>query len=524
MKRATLFTLALATLTAAAQNPSRIAPAALHPDTLDPTRNPSLIVSKLHTQLPEQYIWTRKDAVPEHAPFGPFHSTDNLQPHLFRSSFHLSAVPAHATLYVAGPRSATIFVNGVEVDRVQLNLDQPLNLRVFAIDVTHALHPGDNVVAIEAIRGKQINSGADNRLSIQQTRGEVLVVKLTSAVQGIDTPALLRSDAHWKATTESAPAGWQTPSFNDTSWLAADTLGPIESSLEFFQWNADAGLYDWPGYSGISPFLEQYTLDPVTVSHVYAGQGSLEQNASTVHVQLPPGRLDASAAPQVILDFGREVVGRLAVNSLSNTPSDVLVQYGESEAELFHQPYLGIDPLHVPANAGVFGPKSALRYALVRFVGGRDARLSLKLFGINYPVQYQGSFQSSNPTLNRLWALGAYTAHLCMQDDIWDAPKRDRGRWMGDLDVSGRTIEDVFNDHFLMEHTLDRLLGPSPVTGHVNTIAGYSAFWVTGEAEYYRHVGDRKQLSSVHDRLVELLHFMSTELDAQNLYSNKTHS
>ena len=43
--------------------------------------------------------------------------------------------------------------------------------------------------------------------------------------------------------------------------------------------------------------------------------------------------------------------------------------------------------------------------------------------------------------------------------DIWDAPKRDRGRWMGDLDVSGRTIEDVFDDHFLMEETLDRLLG-----------------------------------------------------------------
>jgi len=42
--------------------------------------------------------------------------------------------------------------------------------------------------------------------------------------------------------------------------------------------------------------------------------------------------------------------------------------------------------------------------------------------------------------------------------------KRDRGRWMGDLDVSGRTIEDAFDDHFLMEETLDRLLGPAPVT------------------------------------------------------------
>jgi hypothetical protein len=109
-----------------------------------------------------------------------------------------------------------------------------------------------------------------------------------------------------------------------------------------------------------------------------------------------------------------------------------------------------------------------------------------------------------------------------MQDDIWDAPKRDRGRWMGDLDISGRTIEDVFDDHFLMEETLDRLLGDAPITHHVDGIAGYSAFWLTGEAEYYRHTGSRQQLESVHERLVQLLRYMETELDNRNLYANTT--
>jgi len=137
-------------------------------------------------------------------------------------------------------------------------------------------------------------------------------------------------------------------------------------------------------------------------------------------------------------------------------------------------------------------------------------------------VKYQGFFQSSETKLNRMWMVGAYTAHLCMQDDIWDAPKRDRGRWMGDLDVSGRTIEDAFDDHFLMEETLDRLLGAAPVTHHVDGIAGYSAFWITGEAEYYRHTGSRKQLESVHERLVQLLHYMETELDDRKLYANTT--
>jgi hypothetical protein len=147
---------------------------------------------------------------------------------------------------------------------------------------------------------------------------------------------------------------------------------------------------------------------------------------------------------------------------------------------------------------------------------------SIHLDGIFYPVRYRGYFTSSDPQLNLLWAIGAYTAHLCMQDDIWDAPKRDRGRWMGDLDVSGRTIDDVFADQYLMEDTLNRLLGPSPVTRHVNTIPGYSAFWVTGEAEYYRHTGSKQQLESVHGRLVQLMNYMLGELNSEHLFSDVT--
>jgi hypothetical protein len=107
-----------------------------------------------------------------------------------------------------------------------------------------------------------------------------------------------------------------------------------------------------------------------------------------------------------------------------------------------------------------------------------------------------------------------------MQDDIWDAPKRDRGRWMGDLDVSGHVIGKVFADKFLMEDTLTHLIGAEPVTQHVNGIAGYSAFWMTGEADYYRHMGSREHLASIHQRLIELQRYMDTELDENHLYAN----
>ena len=101
--------------------------------------------------------------------------------------------------------------------------------------------------------------------------------------------------------------------------------------------------------------------------------------------------------------------------------------------------------------------------------------------------------------LNRIWETGVYTSHLCMQDDIWDAPKRDRGRWMGDTDVSGRVIDDVFADQFLLEDTLTRLIGPLPITEHVNGIPGYSSYWFTELEHYYLHSG-RKEYRRLHAR------------------------
>jgi alpha-L-rhamnosidase len=474
---------------------------------LDPTRKAGILTleSAIHQPLPEQYIWTK----------GP---DGDLHPHYFRRAFHVDAPPAQATLYIAGPHSATIYLNGQRVGEYQLNLDLPMGIRVYSCDVTGVLHAGKNTLAIEAVRGPNI---------------EALALKVVPAAPGVDAPPLLVSDAQWKASLR-ASGDWQSAAFDDSSWADAESLGGIESSIEFFQWNADAGMYEWPGYDGISPFLAQYHLSPMKVTHEYAGLGELNgfesltqsvPSGAALSVQLPAAVVREQDAPQILLDFGREVAGRLEIQSASDQPSDVTVQYGESEIEALRDPYLGIDPVHVAPHATAYGPKSAFRYALIRFTGGRDARYKwIGLDGIAYPVTYKGYFSSSDAALNQMWMIGAYTAHLCMQDDIWDAPKRDRGRWMGDLDVSGRTIEDAFGGGFLMDDTLNHLLGTAPIRKDVNGIPGYSAFWVIGETEYYRHTGSMQQLESTHTRLVQLLQYMETEMDQRNLYADKNHA
>jgi hypothetical protein len=100
------------------------------------------------------------------------------------------------------------------------------------------------------------------------------------------------------------------------------------------------------------------------------------------------------------------------------------VQYGESGEEALTSPYLGANEIYVPPYATVYGPKSAFQYALVRFLGG-SSPLRFRAIDVDYiyyPVRQMGSFESSDPGLDKIWQTGAFTAHLCMQDAIWDGP------------------------------------------------------------------------------------------------------
>jgi hypothetical protein len=482
---------------------------------LDPTGNiasPQL-ADKGHKTLQEQYIWIAdqrsKAQIQENAPV------------YFRVVFHVKAVPRQATLYIAGPEASTAYINGKLVDKVQENPASRLQMPMFETNVSGKLHAGENVLAL-----KITPRGDDDQL----------VVKIVPAAAGIDAPALLISGPSWRSTL-ATDTGWQNAGFNDKSWSPVQALGPIESSIDFLQSNSDAGLYGWPGYLGISPFLARTTLPIQSVDQVFVGRSSYENLDALTHpsnaaggkeftVQLASTDVPEQQAPSLLLDFGREVSGRVKFVSSSDRPIRITVQYGESKEEALRGPYLGVDPLTIPPHATAYGPKSAFRYAKVRFVGGGPTLRfqSIALDDIYYPVQYRGSFESSDPLLNRIWEVGVYTDHLCMQDDIWDATKRDRARWAGDLDVSGRGIEDVFDDHFLMQDTMTRLLGNAPVKGHVNDIAGYSAWWINVVTQYYLHTGSKEYLQSLHERLVQLLNYMDTEVDAKNLYADQAHA
>lgn len=510
---------------------------------IDPTRNLAALTASQHTLLPEEYIWTEGDVTarrPDHRKY-PWNRPDlRIVPHFFRAHFNVAALPAHATLYVAGPREAHVYLNGHRVDDFYSNVDEPIGFHVFHADAAKDLRPGDNVLAIEAVRGRGIVTGAASLATQQLTYGEVLVAKLIPAAFGVEAPALVSTGKTWRSSSTEDDR-WFEPTFDDSAWLKAESLGPIESDIDFFQWSADAGMYGWSGYRGMSSSLRTFPLSAAAVTHVFSGSAVFGNTEALTHAadgrftvkfaQNEKLRSDADA-PSFLLDFGREISGRLLVESASPVATTLSIAYGESEIEAMATGlstgqqggnYLGTNVLEVPANGVARGPKSGFRYVRIRFLKGAPTTefRSIRVEGIYYPVEYKGSFESSDPLLNRIWETGAYTAHLCMQDGIWDAPKRDRGRWVGDLDVEGRVISTAFGDSKLTEETL-RALVPEG-SGDVNGIPGYSALWVTSLLNLYQHSGDKDFVRSQHDGLLRILATMDTGLDGNGFFTNAKH-
>jgi alpha-L-rhamnosidase len=506
---------------------------------LDPTRGiePSTVH---HTALSEEYIWTSGDVAARRSDSArfPWNRPDlRIAPHFFRAHFDVKALPKSATLYIAGPREAHIYLNGHRVDDFYSNIDEPINFHVFHADASRYLHLGANTIAIQAIRGKGTVSVGDTPDTAQLAYGEVLAVKIVPERFGVDAPALLISNATWRSTLHP-PSNWMEAKLDETQWVPAESLGPIESNINFFQWSADAGMYGWPGYMGMSSFLRTYLLSPSAITHIYAGRstflhldsltGNDPGNSLLINRGLAEATTDAEA-PSILLDFGREIAGRIIVESASSLPATLSVAYGESELEALATGistgqqggnYLGTNLLEVPANGVARGPKSAFRYVRIRFLKGAPQEIfkSIRAEGIYYPVEYKGSFESSDPLLNRIWETGAYTAHLCMQDDIWDAPKRDRGRWAGDLAVETRTISTVFGESALTADTLKALV---PTGFHdVNGIPGYSALWIVALSDLYLRTGDLTMLSSLHEGLLHILAVMDSEMDANGQFVN----
>jgi len=472
------------------------------PPTLDPTYGlplPKRAKAPAKPTTDAQWIWADK--------------TEERQTVYLRATLDLARLPRAARLYVTADNFFTLVINGQPTAETQPDpKDDLVWSHVRRLDVAHYLARGRNVLAIRAV-----NAGGP--------AGVIARLELDGR------PALL-TGTHWKVATDTPPDAWTTAAYDDTAWKPATLLAPMTGG----PWAN--GLQGWPGREeAAAPYLAHLPLRPVAVSDVHDGAGWIEgftrltaSQPQPLVVRLAPP--DSKDPPSLVLDFGKELTGRIQIQAQGTATA--LVGTGESREEAINAPWGGVHRLEIANGEKAATPYSAFRYAKLTFVAGpggeRTATLAdITLDHLYYPVEYKGAFACSDDLLTRIWYTGAYTTHLCMQEDVWDAPKRDRLRWMGDLHVSGEVINTVFADRFLMEQTMQRLRddaqGGQPALaeprGHVNGIPGYSCAWIAGLADFHRHLGDYTYLQKQHDLLLSMLEYLRGELDERGVFANK---
>ncbi|HVB56358.1 MAG TPA: hypothetical protein VNE63_08015 [Candidatus Acidoferrales bacterium] len=390
-------------------------------------------------------------------------------PRMFRKSFSVTSVPIRATLYFFGPYNADVLINGATV--VHLAQGGPLltNERPLEIaDVSNVLMNGTNSIQVTA------------------SASEILALKIIPDEQGINAQPLVVSDSSWQGSADGS------------NWMPVSSFGSLESDVTRFKDNFDLNLYQWPGYQGINAILD--------------------------HALLEPASSTPDSPNSIILDFGKEVSGRLRVDSSWSIAEHLQMSFGETLEEATpNLSALGPRNLLVPAAATAYGPVTAFRYVQVVFLDGPDAAQSLRIRAdqVFRNLSLVRQYKNPDPLLDQIWQTSVYTAQLGMQTEFWDAPKRDRSPYSADLYVSARTARAVFGDatNALVEATLDDLLkriclvNGMPVTGQdINCIPSFNAWWILDLGDLYRSSGDAAYLASQRESLKSILARMQTQL------------
>ena len=223
-----------------------------------------------------------------------------------------------------------------------------------------------------------------------------------------------------------------------------------------------------------------------------------------------------------LYDFGKETFGRIV---LKNVEGDGIVNiyYGESPEEALDLGHCEtLDKLRFSADevcdlaTGVSVSKSgdytldntkAYRYVYVAPEAGVEVGDVAMLYEYA-PVEYRGSFRCSDPELNRIWDVGAYTMHLTTREFFIDGIKRDRWVWSGDAVQSYLMNYYLFFDSPTVKRTTRLLRGKDPVTAHINTIMDYTLYWFNGIYDYYLYTGDKEFVKEIYPKMQSLMEYV----------------
>ncbi len=268
------------------------------------------------------------------------------------------------------------------------------------------------------------------------------------------------------------------------------------------------------------PFAETWAVSGVTFDGASAAQpgplvadeSAMLHDSSTSTFVEPEDGADA----EFLLDFGEETVGYLCFDILGSAGTVVDMVGFEAMLDGLRVRTDNLNnSVRVTLRDGVNHFQSAVRLGfryLVVTIRGEPVKIrSISVLRAVRPVNYRGSFQSSDPLLDSIWAIGRRTVELCMDDTYVDCPAYEASFWVGDARTSSLVAQVAFGDHELARRSIhlaadtlrsSRLVNALVPSPGATVIPNWSLLWAITIWEHYHYTGDQEALLDMLPALV----------------------
>lgn len=249
--------------------------------------------------------------------------------------------------------------------------------------------------------------------------------------------------------------------------------------------------------------------------------------AELINKDLATLKSDNKNKPGILLDYGKELHGGLQLVTgmmKKNIPVKVRIRFGESASEAMAEidTITGATNDHAIRDFVIELPwlgalelgNTGFRFVRIDLVDPNTELLlkEARAIFVFRDIPYVGSFKSSDERLNQIWATGAYTVHLNMQEYLWDGVKRDRLVWVGDMHPEIMTINSVFGYNEVVPKSLDLIRDVTPLPAWMNGISSYSMWWIRIHRDWYYYQGDLEYLKKQKTYLIGLLNHLMTKV------------
>jgi hypothetical protein len=419
----------------------------------------------------------------------------------FRKHFQLADAEKKATLQIFADARYMLWVNGRYVQRGPARFE-PQAPEYDSVDLTQYLHKGDNLIAVLVIT--RISNGKVRMhapgFTARLMQAERMICTTDATWKWSDQTRYRQAITDWPNIYDVVDArvedgDWTLPDYDDSKWAAAQ---PAQNS--------------WGELTARRiPLLRETVVEPVWKNE-------------------PHWPLTLNAGEQVSFKFKHLVLAYAQIEMDADEGSVLELTYSQPTKIICRagkQTYISTDT-HSIFEGGI------------RVKSGRVTLQSVKFVERLYPFDQAGTFESSDPLLNRLWKTCVRGLEITSEDAYVDCTDRERVEWM-DCDppafdvtrvaMTGTTDggKKVFADPRLLEEMLRRTAYTLQPDGWVKAHTSSDRFdihakmedracdWVEGARRYYESCGQTEVIREIWPAIVKQMNYFLDRRTARGL-------